>query len=124
MKIDFKKATAHPREFSVEKEGVVFSGIYKKENVKTVDIKGNIKNSILVTCRRCSKEFMIKLEESLHIKASDGIFKGNCEEADVIEFLDNKIDFDYILESEIESIKLDYHLCEDCKCIEDFEKEL
>ena len=123
MKIEFKKASTRSKEFSVEKNGIVFSGTFRKDGANTVDIEGSVKNSLSVVCARCSREFMIQLDENLHIKASDGIFKGNIQEADIIEFFDEKIDFGYILESEIESIKLDYHICEECKEIEEFEKE-
>ncbi|WP_187647199.1 hypothetical protein [Nitrosophilus labii] len=122
MKVDFKKITAKAKSFILEKDGVVFSGVFKKDR-DLVDIDGKLKNEIEVICDRCSKEFMIKLDEKIHLKACEGIFKGNLEDTDVVEFYDGYVDFDEILNSEIESIKLDYHLCDECKKEDEFEKE-
>jgi len=123
LKVEFKKISSKPKSFKIEKEGVEFKGEFKKDKDSLVDIVGNISNEIKVTCDRCSKEFMLKLDEDIHIKASEGIFKGNLEDIDIIEFYNGFIDFNEILNSEIESIKLDYHLCKECKKTEDFEKE-
>ena len=123
MKIEFKKIGTQTKEFNLIKDGVEFKGKFKKDKDFLIDIEGNIKNEIKVVCDRCSKEFMLKLDENIHIKASEGIFKGQLEDVDVIEFYDGKIDFIEILDSELESIKLDYHLCENCKKEEEFEKE-
>ena len=123
MKIEFKKIGSKPKSFKIEKDSVEFSGEFKKESNSLVDVLGKIKNDLKVLCDRCNKEFMLKLDENIHIKISDGIYKGNIEDFDVIEFYEGFIDFDEILSSELESIKLDYHLCEECKKEEDFEKE-
>jgi len=123
LKVEFKKVGFKPKKFQLNKEGIDFQGEFKKDQNNLVDIIGTIKNEIVVTCDRCSKEFMIKLDENIHIKASDGVYRGNLEEYDVIEFYEGMIDFDEILESEIESNKLDYHICDECKKIDDFEKE-
>ncbi|WP_281951356.1 hypothetical protein [Nitrosophilus kaiyonis] len=123
MKIEFKKIGFEPKKFQLSKNGIEFQGEFKKDKDGLVDILGNIKNELNVTCDRCSKEFMIKLDENIHLKASDGLYKGHLEEYDVLEFYDGMIDFDEILESEIASIKLDYHICNECEKIEDFEKE-
>lgn len=114
MKIEFKKIRAKSSKFSIERDGVLFSGEFKK-NRDFVDIKGKLQNSICVACDRCGEEFMLKLNEPIDLKAYDGVFKGHIEDGDVIEFYDGLVDFDEILESEIESIKLDYHICDNCK---------
>ncbi len=123
MKVDFKKISSKPKSFSLVKEGIEFKGEFKKDRDSLVDIEGTLKNDIKVVCDRCSKEFMLKLDEKIHLKVNEGVFKGNLEEFDVIEFYEGFVDFDEILNSEIESIKLDYHLCDECKKEEDFEKE-
>lgn len=123
MKVDFKKIKNQSYKFSIEKENIIFSGEFRK-NRDFVDIKGKIQKDLSIICDRCGKEFMLKLDEDILLKASDGAFRGNIEDCDVVEFYDGFIDFDEILESEIESIKLDYHLCEQCKKDEDFEIEI
>ncbi len=123
MRIDFKKIGSKKRSFSVEKEGVVFSGEYKREN-ELVDIRGRLENGLSVECARCGREFMIKLDEKIHLKANDGIFRGSIDGFDVVEFFEGFVDFEELLGGEIESIRLDYHLCPECTDGEEFSYEI
>jgi len=122
LRVDFRKVTNKAKDFKIEKDDILFSGEFKKDK-ELVDISGKIINSLSVCCDRCGKEFIIKLDEEISIKVNDGVYKGKLEDFDVVEFYDGFIDFNDILSSELESIKLDYHLCDKCKEIEYFEKE-
>jgi hypothetical protein len=119
LKLDFKKVSRAKKSIEIEKEGVSLKGeIYlNKDNL--TDFKGKLSNNIKVTCDRCGEEFLLFLDEDIYLKFCDGVFKGFDEEADVIEFFDGKIDFEEVLHSEIESKKLEYHICPKCKGEED-----
>ena len=55
---------------------------------------------------------------------SDGLYKKDEDEYLVIEIENGLINFDEIIESELNSIRSDYHICENCLQYGDnFEKE-
>ena len=121
MQIEFKKVTKTPKEFKLEKDNVKFFGEFKKSvsDFNLVEINATLSGTISYNCDRCANEFDLKLNEELELKVYNGIYKGKEE---VFE-IENIIDFDEILMSEIELIKNDYHICNDCKNIENFEIE-
>ncbi len=114
MRVDFKKIKNKTNKFKIEKDGTKFFGEFSKSK-DFVDIKGKLQKNLDVICDRCGKDFLLKVDEEIVLKAHDGVFKGYLEDSDVVEFYDGYLDFDEILNSEIESIKLDYHLCDECK---------
>ena len=66
----------------------------------------------------------IEVDEELQLLLSDGIYKGDESEYLLIEVENSLIDFNEIIESELNSIKSDYHICENCLQYGDnFEKE-
>ena len=115
MKVDFKKVGRVPKNVEIEREGVVLTGSLSQGEDNLTNFKGKLSNNLKVECSRCGEEFEIALDEEVILKFSDGVYRGFDEEADIIEFYDGKIDIDEVLRSEIESIKLDYHLCNRCK---------
>ena len=115
MKVDFKKIGRSPKSVTVEREGVMLSGELTQGSGSLTDFKGKLSNNIKVQCARCGEEYEIPLDEELFLKFSDGLYRGSDPEADVIEFYDGKIDMDEVLRSEIESIRLEYHICPDCE---------
>ncbi len=54
------------------------------------------------------------VNEELKLVSSDGVFKGDEDEFLVIEIENSLIDFDEIIQSEVNSIKSDYLYCKDC----------
>lgn len=54
------------------------------------------------------------VNEELKLLLSDGVFKGDEDEFLVIEIENSLIDFDEIIQSEVNSIKSDYLYCKDC----------
>ncbi len=115
MKLAFKKVGYNQKEVTIPKESLTLDGKISLEKKGLVKFQGSLIGKVEVECRRCGEKFTIPVDEKLFLKMSDGLFRGFDEEADVIEFYDNHIDFDEIIDSESESIKLDYHICEKCK---------
>jgi len=114
LKVDFKKVGREPKSVYLERDGVALRGELRRGNRDLTEFKGKLSNNILVRCIRCGEEFLLPLDEELNLRFSDGVYRGS-EELDIIEFYDGKIDFQEVLESEMESIRLDYHLCPQCK---------
>lgn len=117
MKIEFKKITATPKSFSLESEGVVFSGEVSRISSKLFEIKAHLGGEIALVCDLSGEEYQKALDESLVLYISNGVWDTQSQsdlmtDFDVIEFFDGFIDFEYILQSEINSIKMDYHIKE------------
>ena len=115
MKIEFKKVGFNQKEIKIDEKNLRLEGNIVRDNKDLVDLDATLRGNVEVECRRCGKEFTIPVEERLHLKLSDGVYRGSLDEADVVEFYDGSIDFDELMESERESMRLDYHLCDECK---------
>ncbi len=115
MKLDFRKVSKTKKSVEVSSQGVTLKGEISLGRDNLTEFKGKLSNNVEVICDRCASPFMLPLDEEVHLKFSDGIYRGFDEEADVIEFFDGKIDFNQVLDSEIESKKLEYHICPKCK---------
>ena len=99
MKIEFRKVPQTPKELEVEYNSVKIEGTFCKISQSLVKVDAVLLGNTDIDCGRC------------------GI-------AEVIEVENNLIDFDEIIESELNSIKSDYHICKDCLQLGDnFEKE-
>ncbi|PAF43755.1 hypothetical protein [Helicobacter sp. 11S03491-1] len=114
MKIEMRKITQVPKSFCMENQGLRLEGeIYRKSsNLFLMD--AYLKGSLELICDRSGDAFIKNFDESLVLYISDGIWniqnqRLKPDDFDVIEFFDGFIDMGYILESEIESIKADYH---------------
>jgi uncharacterized metal-binding protein YceD (DUF177 family) len=115
LEIAFKKAAKESLNFELVKEDMRFFGKVSRKSDKLILLKADLIGQISHTCDRCGRDLKIEINEPLEILISDGIYKGVIDEMDVIEFYDGFIDFDEILQSEIESVKSDYHYCAKCK---------
>lgn len=113
MKIAFQKITNQPKSFSIQKEAVLFSGEITKLSQNLYKITATLKGEIPCICDRSGEEFFKKIEEELILHISNGIWDMQSQDKnnalDVIEFFDGFINFEYILESEISSIQMQYH---------------
>jgi len=115
MKIEFKKVPRDINELKVEFNSVKIEGIFCKIALSLVKIEAKLSGNIEVDCSRCAQTETLTLDEELKLLLSDGIFKGEeKEEFLVIEVENSLIDFDAIIQSELNSIKSDYHLCKKC----------
>ena len=124
MKIEFKKAPQTPKELEVEFNSVKIVGTFCKISQSLVKIDAELIGNTDIDCCRCGITDNIEVNEKLDFLLSDRIIKNDEREDLVIEIEDGLIDFDALIQSELEAIKSDYHICEQCsKDNGDFEKE-
>ena len=124
MKIEFKKVPNTSKEFQSDYDSVKIEGTFCKMSPSLVKIDGKLTGKVSIPCARCAQEEAITLNEDINFILSDGIYKSNSEDDDLIIEIDNSlIDFDEIIESEISSIQSDYYICSKCKDSDFVEKE-
>lgn len=119
MKIDTKKINKDGKKFSLKfvnnDDEIIFSGNIIRISSDTFKMEADIIGSIVLTCDLSGEDFLDKINEKVYILFKNGLWKGNEQQKkeydkyDVIEFFDDYIDMDYILYSELESIRLGYH---------------
>lgn len=114
MKIEFRKVPQTTKELEFDYNSVRIEGTFCKISQSLTKIEANISGTTDIDCCRCGQTDIITLDENLEFLISDGIFKGKESEDLVIEVQNGVIDFDEIVESELQSIKSDYYLCENC----------
>ena len=124
MKIEFKKIPQEKKEFNTSLDSVKIEGTFCRISSSLVKIEASLIGNIEIDCSRCGALDTLVVNEELKLLLSDGIYKGDDEEFLVIEIENSLIDFDEIIQSELNSIRSDYHICKNC--LEDnqlFEKE-
>lgn len=114
MKIAFRKIANVPKDIALEIEGIFLQGQLERIDSKIVRLKGKILGDIELICDNTGEEYIYHLDVPLVLYISDGIWDSQSQSRkldsfEVIEFFDGFIDLHYILESEIESIRSDYH---------------
>jgi len=125
MKIPFDKINSFGKEFEYKSnlEPILLNGKLKKSGYHRVSIEGNFKGNIVVNCARCGVEINCDVDEDLKFTISDQFIE-TTDNLDIIEFIDGMIDIDYILNSEINSLKSSYNYCPKCENLDDdFEME-
>ncbi|MGW8169014.1 MAG: YceD family protein [Sulfurovaceae bacterium] len=123
MQIAFDKLSSTPKPFELLLQGVSLSGTLHKQHHDTVILDGTLGGALEVSCDRCGISFDIDIEQPLKLELSQHT-RQNKDNLDIIEFLDGIIDLEYVLQSEIDSIKSTYHYCEKCDGIDNFEVEI
>ena len=124
MKIEFRKVPQTPKELEVEYNSVKIEGTFCKISQSLVKVDAVLKGSTDIDCCRCGITEVIEVDEELHLLLSDGVYNKDESEYLVIEVENGLIDFNEIIESELNSIKSDYHICNNCLQLGDnFEKE-
>jgi len=114
MEIAFSKIKQSSMGINYSKDGVKIEGTLKRVDRDCVKLNSNFQSNVEVICNRCGKEYKIDANYPLELILSDGGYNGK-DEMDVVEFYDNKIDFDYLALSEVTSIKEDYNYCSSCQ---------
>lgn len=120
MKIYIKKINKDGKKFSLnfvnDFDNVIFSGNIYRISCDIFKMDADIKGSITLTCDLSGEDFLSTLNEEVFILFKNGLWKCNEMDSnkyrnyDVIEIFDSYIDLDYVLYSEMESIRLDYHI--------------
>ena len=95
-------------------EDVVLDGSLQKSGYHRVMLLGEMKGSVAVTCNRCGNGFLHPFETALRLTVTDQIVEAK-DDLDIIEFLDGRIDISFILQSEINTVKSEYHYCDKCQ---------
>ena len=113
MKIEFRKITPSPSPFAFETERYQCEGTVRKISQKVVEMELHLLARSYLVCDRCAEEYEQDIDEQMTLRVADGYFEG--DDLDVIEVFDHVIDFDTIAESEIETVRSDYHFCPKCK---------
>ena len=114
MNIPFRRITKTPTEFNTSAEGVTLKGdvVFKERNLAL--LQAELSGEIMLTCDICAEDFATMLNEKIELLVSDGVYKGFNETYDVIE-IQEILDLDELIHSEIELIRNDYHSCDNCK---------
>ena len=124
MKIEFRKVPQINKELEFDYNSVKIEGTFCKISQSLVKVDAVLKGSTDIDCCRCGITEVIEVDEELQLLLSDGLYKGDESEYLLIEVENSLIDFNEIIESELNSIKSDYHICENCLQYGDnFEKE-
>ncbi len=115
MKIEFKKVPFTQKSFNFIANSVKLEGTFCRISPTLVKIKGTLDGQIKVDCCMCGKEFETEISEELDLVISQGLFEAEAKfDEIIIETMDDFVDFEEIVESEIESIKADYFVCDVC----------
>jgi uncharacterized metal-binding protein YceD (DUF177 family) len=115
LEIAFRKIAKEALDFELTKENIKLFGKVFRKSSNLVLLKADLVGQLGHICDRCGKDLNVEINEPLEILLSDGIYKDEMDKIDVVEFYGGAIDFDEILQSEIESIKSGYHYCDICK---------
>ncbi|MDD3344105.1 MAG: DNA-binding protein [Sulfurospirillaceae bacterium] len=120
MTIEFKKIPHSGIDFEVSHDGVMLKGNAIKSDKTMVTCKGRLLGNIEHACDRCAEVFTLLVDEDVEVLANDGLYEDQEGEEllNVIEFFDGSINFDTILQSELEALKSDYHYCGKCEQIQ------
>ncbi len=114
MNIPFRRITSTPTAFKVDAEGVTLEGevVFTERNLAL--LKAVLSGEVNLTCDICAEDFATMLNEKIELLISNGIYKGFNETYDVVE-IQESLDLNEFIHSEVELIKNDYHSCESCK---------
>ena len=114
MNIPFRRITKTPQDVELSSEGVTLKGTLAQKGRGLVILKAHLSGNLQLPCDICAEHFDMALDEEVELLLSDGVFEGSDDEYDVVEMQDS-IDMDELIHSEIELIRSDYHSCNICK---------
>jgi uncharacterized metal-binding protein YceD (DUF177 family) len=124
MTISFRSIHAGAKEVENHLFGEDFDITLKGRVSKGADgmvlLDASLNGELRLECDLCGESYVERLDENVKLKITDRAYKNSNssedeQDYDIIEFLDGEIDLDEIIQSEINSIKLDYHKCSNCK---------
>jgi len=117
MKIEFRKIPLQQTEFEISSNSVKFLGTFSKISSKLAKINSKLSGNCDVDCCKCGITFDVPVDSEIEFLLSDGIYssESNDEELVIIEVEDHFLDFNEVLHSELESLRSEYHVCDNCK---------
>lgn len=122
MKIEFRKIPLQETEFELSSNSVKFLGTFSKISSKLAKINSNLSGNYDVDCCKCGITFDVPVDSDIEFLLSDGIYssESNDEELVIIEVEDHFLDINEVLHSELESLRSEYHVCDNCKTNDNF----
>ncbi len=114
MYIPFRHVGKTPQPFELAREDITLKGTLAHKEGALFQMKALLEGRLSVACDICAEQFDIMLDDKIDLLLFDGIYSGSDNGLDIVE-MDDKIDMDELLHSEIELIKSDYHRCEQCR---------
>jgi len=116
LKVTLRKITKTPLDFEVKSDEITFKGYLEYHTGKLILLKANLSGFLIKNCDICAEEFKLPVDEDIEFFICDGIYEDRDDiELDVVEVLNDIVDMEELLNSELELIKSDYHSCENCK---------
>jgi uncharacterized metal-binding protein YceD (DUF177 family) len=123
MKIVFDKIGQSKRAFELTVNGISLEGSLAKSGYHRLRLEGKLDGQVELLCDRCGDAYQYDMDYPLNLTLSDEVIETE-DDLDIIEFVDGVIDLEFIVQSEIASIKNSYHYCETCENDEEeFERE-
>ena len=129
MTIEFRKVRQEKDDFDfVINDNIKVKGkFFYNATKRMVELDANLAGSIEVDCCRCGDTFDKDITLDSLILINDGEIKNNHSDdnfdCSIYEVQNHKIDFVQIMSSELDSIRLDYHVCEKCDNEDDLDIE-
>ena len=122
MKIEFSKLPRTKNDFEISSDSVKFLGNFCRISGSIARIDSKIVGNYDVECAKCGKIITKSIDEDIIYTLSDSPISSKDErDGEIIIEIDNHVvDFDEILNSELESIKSDYYFCDDCDTNDSF----
>jgi uncharacterized metal-binding protein YceD (DUF177 family) len=118
MKVLLRKIGNAPYEFDIKNDKITFKGFLQYHSGKLILLDAKLDGIIETECSRCGEEIDLRVEEGVKFFISDGLYEDDDKiEFDVVESFNSTADISELLNSEIELIKSDYHICGNCEIL-------
>ncbi len=117
MKIAFHKISRRPVEIEHTLNGCHLKGDIKRVSAHEVELNATLNGVTQLYCDRCGKSIDRDINTKLQLKLSDRAV--GMDDLDTIEFADGFVDFDYLIDSEINLLSAGYNYCSECKSSSD-----
>jgi uncharacterized metal-binding protein YceD (DUF177 family) len=122
MIIAFEKVGTLNTPISLESKGIRLEGLLKRRSSHEVQLEAKLFGDLDLNCDRCGTAYLLPVDSSLCLKLFNQL-AGESADLETIEFLDGKIDLAYLIESELNAIRGEYHYCSGCDSSDEFEVE-
>jgi len=104
MKIVYDKIGQTKKPFELSVSGVKLEGTLAKSGYHRLGLEGNLSGQVELFCDRCGDMYHHDMKSPLHLTLSDEVIETK-DDLDIIEFIDGVIDLEFIIQSEIASIR-------------------